>query len=546
MKMKYTLPKLGVIMVLIIALASCEEEFSNIDTNIIDQNFTTELDESRTVIAYSKRIPSVQSNGLPVYQLGVYNDPVYGKTTANLLAQVTLGTGDTDPDFGDCTVLDSVVLYLPFFSESSVEGEVITYELDSIFGNDPINIEIYESDFFLRDFDPETNFEERQSYYSAQGSTFEDQIITGGVNNLMFSIDNFTPSADPHTILVTEVNEQGVPEEVPQELPPGIRVHLPLAFFQDKIMDEEGTLSLLNNNNFREYFRGLYFKVSSTTDDGNMFLFDLVDGDSDPLNDARINLYYTFKALQGTEACEDEDVDEFQGDIELLFNAISVNTFENNIPLIIEDALTNANTVEGEENLYVRGGAGILTIIELFGEDLDDNGVADELEDLRDKGWLINEANLIFYVNQDEISGGDAEPERLIIYDTKNSRNLIDFDLDLTSNALPVDAFTEHLGRLERGSDNNGDFYKIKITTHLSNVINRDSTNVPLGLIVSQNVTEPAYRKLQDSLVPRPGVIIEEVPASSVIAPQGTILFGNNTNNTSKRLKLQIFYTEPE
>jgi len=115
MKMKYILPRIGVIFLVIIALASCEEDFSNIDTDIIDQNFNTELDESRTVIAYSKKVRSVQSNRLPVYQLGVYNDPVYGKTTANLLTQVTLGEGDTDPDFGDCTVLDSVVLYIPFF-----------------------------------------------------------------------------------------------------------------------------------------------------------------------------------------------------------------------------------------------------------------------------------------------------------------------------------------------------------------------------------------------------------------------------------------------
>lgn len=546
MKMKYLLPRIGVIMVLIISLASCEEEFSNIATNIIDQNFTTELDDSRTVVAYSKRIPSVQSNGMPVYQFGVYNDPVYGKTSANLLSQVVLGSGDVDPNFGDCTVLDSVVLYLPFFNTSTVEGETTVYSLDSVFGGDPINISIYESDFFLRDFDPETNFEETQNYYSSQGPLFKDQIVTGGVNNLMFSIENFTPSAEPHIILVNEINEQGESEQVPQTLPPGIRVKLPSAFFQEKIIDQEGSLALLNNNNFREYFRGLYFEVSSTTDDGNLFLLNLSDGDSDPLNDARINLYYTFKSLTGNETCEDEGLEEFQGDLEILFNAISVNTYENSIPLDINDALTNANTAEGEENLYVKGGAGVLTIIELFGDDADGNGIADELEDLRDKGWLINEANLIFYVDQDKIDGGASEPERLFIFDAKNNRRLIDFDLDITSNQLPVDAITEHLGRLERGSDDNGQFYKIKITTHLSNVINRDSLNVPLGLMVSQNVTEPAFQELENDLVPRPGLIIKEVPVSGVIAPQGTVLFGNNTTNENKRLKLQIFYTEPE
>jgi len=244
--MKYILPRIGAIMVVIIALASCEEDFSNINTNIIDQNFNTELDESRTVIAYSKKLPGVQTNDLPIYQLGTYNDPVYGKTTANLLAQVTLGSGDTDPDFGDCTVLDSVVLYLPFFSESSVTGDETTYTLDSIFGNQPINISLYESNFFLRDFDPNSNFEESQEYYSSEGATFKDQIITGGVNNLMYTIEDFVPTNEPHTIKVMEANEQGVQEEVLQELPPGIRVKLPISFFEEKIMANEGSLALLN------------------------------------------------------------------------------------------------------------------------------------------------------------------------------------------------------------------------------------------------------------------------------------------------------------
>lgn len=546
MKMKYILPKIGAIMVVIIALASCEEDFSNINTNIIDQNFNTELDESRTVIAYSKKISAVQTNGLPAYQLGIYNDPVYGKTTANLLAQVVLGTGDTDPDFGQCTVLDSVVLYMPFFSESAVVGEETTYTLDSIFGNQPINISLYESNLFLRDFDPNSNFEEFQKYYSNQGPDFKNQIITGGINNLMYTIEDFVPNNEPHTILVTQSNEQGAQEEVLQELPPGIRVKLPVAFFEEKIIENEGSLALLNNNNFREFFRGIYFEVESASDNGNLFLFDLAGANSEILNNARISLFYTFKSLTGNETCEDEGLDEFDGDINLFFNGISVNVFEDDVPAEIETALATANVSEGEETLYVRGGEGALTIIELFGDDTDNNGVADELEDLRDKGWLINEANLIFYVDQDKIDGGSAEPERLIIYDTKNGRRLIDFDFDLTSNAEPIDAITEHLGRLERGSDGNGEFYKIRITSHLSDIINNDSINVPLGLIVSQNVTEPAFQSLEGELVPRPGISIEDIPISGVIAPQGTVLFGNNTSNTSKRLKLQIFYTEPE
>ena len=156
--------------------------------------------------------------------------------------------------------------------------------------------------------------------------------------------------------------------------------------------------------------------------------------------------------------------------------------------------------------------------------------------------WIINEANLIFYVDKNQVTGGDAEPERLIIYDTKNSTVLADYGLDLTSNLPAIDALNVHLGRLQRGSDDNGEFYKIRITNHVSNVINRDSTNVPLGLIVSQNVLETDFQEIEN--VQAPG--IEQLPASSVVSPEGTILHGNRSANSDKRLKLQIFYTDPE
>ena len=64
--------------------------------------------------------------------------------------------------------------------------------------------------------------------------------------------------------------------------------------------------------------------------------------------------------------------------------------------------------------------------------------------------------------------------------------------------------------------------------------------------MVSQNVTVAGFQELEDSLVPKQGISINEIPASSVVAPQGTVLFGNRAGNTNKRLKLQIFYTEPE
>ncbi|MBT8275206.1 MAG: DUF4270 domain-containing protein [Bacteroidia bacterium] len=517
MKIKYTLPKSMAILALIIAFASCEEDFNTIGVNIIgDENFQSEFTDSLSVIAYSRKLLPPQTNALPVYQLGVYNDPVYGKRTVNFLAQLTLDS--PDPDFEIAPIADSVVLYIPYFSTEMTNNEVVTYDLDSVYGNTPININIYESNFFLRDFDPDTGFQEPQNYYANQRELFEN--FKG---ELIHSINDFTPSEEA-LVLNDSVS-----------LIPGLRANLSKTFFQEKILDQNGSIQLINNNNFRDYFRGLYFEVESATDDGNLTIMNL--------EEANVTIYYTFQTEgTGIAAVPGDTIQRFNGEVQMNFNAISVNTYDNTIPADISEELANPNITDGEERLYVRGGDGIVSVIELFGPDLDEDGVADELEDLRNEEWLINEANLIFYVDTDRVTGGEQEPERLVIYDIKNSAFLADISLDITSNLEPVDALNVHLGRLKRGTDENGEFYKIRITNHVSNLINNDSTNVPLGLIVSHNVLESDFQDLEN--IQAPG--IEQVPAASIVSPEGTVLHGNRSANTGKRLKLQIFYTKPE
>ncbi|KAA3622188.1 MAG: DUF4270 domain-containing protein [Flavobacterium sp.] len=521
MKIKYTLPKALAIFAIIIAFASCEEDFNTIGVDIIgNETFKSEFTDSLSVLAYSRKLLPVQSNALPVYQLGVYNDPFYGKRTVNFLTQVTMDVNE--PDFEINPRADSVVLFLPFFStQITDDDDVVTYELDSVYGSAPIDIKIYESNFFLRDFDPNTGFQEAQKYYANQQQLFES--FKG---ELIHTVEDFVPSDEAYKINDTI------------SFIPGMRVKLPTDFFQEKILNMGGSVELLNNSNFRDYFRGLYFQVESDTDEGNLFMINL--------EEASLTVYYKFQSeggnVIGSGQSSTDPVERFEGEFVMSFDAISVNTYQNSLPADLAEELSNPNIEEGAETLYVRGGDGIISVVELFGPDLDDNGVADELEDLRNEGWIINEANLIFYIDQDKVTGGELEPERLIIYDLKNSSVLADFTLDITSNLDPIDALNVHLGRLERGSDDNGEYYKLRITNHLSNLINKDSTNVPLGVIVTQNVLETGFQDLEN--IQAPG--IEQVPAASVVAHEGTVLHGNRSNDLSKRLKLQIYYTEPE
>lgn len=506
-KQKNRLPAIFILLMLI-TLASCHEDLSTIGSEIIGDEIPSGiLDDSYSIKAYNRKTSGVQTNNLSSYRLGIYEDPTFGNSTSNFLTQLLLGSNN--PNFGEEATVDSVFVYIPFYSREIPRDTTMTYLLDSIYGNDPINIKVFESKYYLRDYDPQSNFEKPQPYYSHQGPEFENFL-----GEELGQIEGFKPSAKGFVI-----NEGKDNEEL---LQPGLRFALSKEFFQERIIDKQGSAELRNNNNFRNYFRGLYFKVEAA-EKGNLFLFDA--------SKAEVSVYYTY--------LNDQD-EERQRRLKLSFGGVSVNTFENDLlPNHIQEAISNPNISHGDENLYLRGGEGFMAVVELFGEDLDNNGIPDQLELLRSKKWLINEANLIFYVNQELLQDGANEPERIFVYNLRTNKVLMDYLVDPTNGLLPLDAFNQHLGRLKRGSDKNGVYYKIRLTNHISNLINKDSINAPLGIVISQNVADQNFKNLESPQEP-----VKKIPAGDVISPKGTILHGNNSENQEKKLKLQIYYTE--
>lgn len=279
-------------------------------------------------------------------------------------------------------------------------------------------------------------------------------------------------------------------------------------------------MELSSANNFRDYFRGLYFKTEAVNEDGTLMMLDLQD------SDAGVTLYYT---NQEEDAGSDETTDVAKS-YKLNLGPNKVNTFEQDTPVFTDD------------NLYLKGGEGSMAIIELFGgNDSDGDGVSEELEDLRKRDWLINEANLMFYVNQEEL-GQREEPKQVYLYDLDNNRILADYELDTSGeeNEMTSNANRNHLVPLERDDDGNAIRYKVRITNHINRILNQDADNVKLGLVVSQNVNEITNAAVRGSEEPD----VKRVPVSSVISPEGTVLYGPEAVDEDKRLKLRIYYTE--
>ncbi|MBT4917868.1 MAG: DUF4270 domain-containing protein [Flavobacteriaceae bacterium] len=545
MNTRTIMPKVAAILFFIISIVSCQEDFNTIGSDIIgDGSLLSQLDNTKTVVAYSRKLAPVQTNIIPVSQLGVFNDGTFGKSSISFLTQLQMETPNAI--FGDSIgheiTLDSVMLYIPYYNQNTTEDGVTSYTLDSVYGASPINININESNYFLRDLDPSSNFQDAQLYYSNEATLFEANLLQ---NELATEIIDFIPSSEGYEIINRDTSTDGSTQIDTTIIAPGIRVALSNDYFQEKILGKEGAPELSNDNNFKDYFRGLYFKVNSDTEDGNLLIFNP--------ELATITLYYNFLRADvdssGDPVLDDDGnavIDTIYNNYILRFGGINLNVFDNELTPDIAAAIANPNTLEGDETLYLRGGDGIMTVINLFGEDVDSNGIADELEVLRDQEWIIDDARLKFYIDQNKVTGGNTEPERISIYNINNSTVLADYFLDPTSSNLPAEAITNHLGKIERDTDNNGVSYTINLTHHISNLINKDSTNVSLGLMTSQNVLLNGFQKLDTLLNPNQELpTIKTVQRSSVISHEGTVLYGNNTLNEDKKLVLEIYYTEP-
>jgi len=545
MNTRTIMPKVAAILFFIISIVSCQEDFNTIGSDIIgDGSLLSQLDNTKTVVAYSRKLAPVQTNIIPVSQLGVFNDGTFGKSSISFLTQLQMETPNVI--FGDSIgheiTLDSVMLYIPYYNQNTTEDGVTSYTLDSVYGASPINININESNYFLRDLDPSSNFQDAQLYYSNEATLFEANLLQ---NELATEITDFIPSSEGYEIINRDTSTDGSTQIDTTIIAPGIRVALSNDYFQEKILGKEGAPELSNDNNFKDYFRGLYFKVNSDTEDGNLLIFNP--------ELATITLYYNFLRADvdssGDPVLDDDGnavIDTIYNNYILRFGGINLNVFDNELTPDIAAAIANPNTLEGDETLYLRGGDGIMTVINLFGEDVDSNGIADELEVLRDQEWIIDDARLKFYIDQNKVTGGNTEPERISIYNINNSTVLADYFLDPTSSNLPAEAITNHLGKIERDTDNNGVSYTINLTHHISNLINKDSTNVSLGLMTSQNVLLNGFKKLDTLLNPNQELpTIKTVQRSSVISHEGTVLYGNNTLNEDKKLVLEIYYTEP-
>ncbi len=554
-------------VVFALALVSCDKDFSNVGGEIVgDEHFglnKTTFD----VVAFNKSTGDVQTNDLPINSLGYYNSPVFGKTKASLITQLQLE--NNNPKFFAPDPIDSVYLYIPYFAPvtdvDSGTGDPI-YRIDSLLPqykkdvvSPKIKLGVYESGYYIQDFDPATNLQQAQRYYSSQQAQFESALVN---SSLRLNDDNTnvnTPTTtdysqnDQFAFSAQSIKIKKPSGTVKETLAPGIFLNLNKSFFQNKIFNAPAGV-FLNNNTFKNYFRGLYFKAEAAVGAENQ-------GVLARLNSARGTITIIYKDYTNQTAYDnsatDPSIKKVSKKIVLNMTGRTINFFDTDYV----NPVTTPNMVVGDERIQLKGGKGSMGVIDLFNPTDNiqydsrgaivntPNGIPDELDQLRNpsdgKKWLINEANLVFYIDKTAMTNA-VEPNRILLYDLDNNRPVIDYYNDLSTAVETKYNKFIHGGILVKGSDSRGDYYKVRITNHFRNLIAKDSTNVRLGLVVTENINSVNRAYLQ-----APFTIgtkqYKYSPTMAIVNPLGTILFGSNPNvPDSKRMKLQVYYTKPD
>ena len=586
----------------LLILGSCNKEYFTTGIELYDSQFLNLESISFPIYSYQKKLERVQSNNLSNVHLGQYSDESFGLIRSSFVSQLDVTNLDIFGDFSQATedegsdtdirVIDeeeeltNVYLDIPFFnnsndkdsdgvidlfdvdpnnSSSDSDGDGISdidelraelnplssdsdgdgildaddaenegydsskrvYEIDSVYGNRDatFNLKVHELKYYLSSLDPSNNFESESEYYSDfdfyenghAGRLLFDQTINLDFNEvpvLYFDDDPETASNE-----LEEINYYETPR---------IRVPLDINFFQSKIIDLEGKDPLINKANFNNHLRGLIVQAENFSDDLYMIL---------DISNAGIVLQYTynFYNTNGTTDQSDDIVERKTKSNSIPLGGIHVNQYNN--------STSNIDIDEGLTDKILLNGSNYISKLKLFSKN--NYEITNELKAFKEKDVLINEANIILYIDKTlGSSNKETLPKRLYLYSYTNGDPIEDYNKDFS------ESFNEYVvnenkyvfgGLLQYDSDNKPLSYKFNITNHIANVIRYDSLNIDLGLTVTSDVNDI---NLKNAFLSDEQKI--KLPAHSLTYPFPVILNGSNTGNleTENGLKLEILYSK--
>lgn len=528
---------IGLVFLVLLGMISCEQDLEDIAVDLAGERPFDVGDSIFEIISYNKNVDSsrVDNNDeqrTPLYLLGVNSNSVFGALHSDLITQ--LGLPITGVDFGVNPIIDRVVLDIPYFSTRDGEqgavdpdtGLPITdedgdsimvpnFRIDSIFGKTDVEyvIKVNELGTFLNTLDP-IDPTQPASYYSDKEYSVLDKlhesVFLPNRNDTVLYVERRHLDGDPSTVDDIDTVKR-------ENAAPTMKFDLDSQFFKEKFVDNDDSPVFDNDDNFVRYFRGLYIDAEGF--DGSLMDLRAADG--------RMTIYYTNDVVTDEEDGEDLNYNGIEGESDVIvktktamifgFGGVRTGKYERDYSgTLIEHALLNPDKVDGEVKLFVQGAAGSEVIIELFSQET--------LDYLREGRFLINEANLVFYIDGDQ----DVVPEKLLLYKYDYNSFISDY---YNNNGFGPEVFG---GNLEYDDEGNPEKYKFRITDYMTSVL---SSADP---IANSKLALKNYVETDNVDYSRFDTIVQDWN----YIPKGVVLHGNKPKSNSKRLKLEMFYSK--
>ena len=597
--------KNSIFLIISIILFSCNKDYNTVGLNLIDNNpFRTSFEEV-PVFVKMRKIPPYVSNSLTTFQLGEFEDNIYGTSMVSFLGQLnfedpSLAFGnisqskEDNPDTDNISqipeeeTVKNVFLDIPFFTnvdDDDNDGVINLYDVDS---TDPYSdsdgdgvSDADESNAGQNPLDPDTDGdgipdgEDTESVNPNAGGTLYELDSLLGNSNASFKLkvselDYFLRPYDP------EVNFEQFQK-----------------YYSNNSLASDFSGTTLYEDEISINSKELVFYNEDDPETEDVDESETVKERLTPRIRVELDKDFFQTRILDKEGSDDiSNLDNFK----LYFKGIVLETFDFSEPLLMilnfneaeikveyeykeynkqgttdDTSDDTVDTVDGDFRFLFNGiklnsfkndafpGYVYSSVLDTLknpkqvflkgGEGVmaeielfkNDDGV-DLLEEIRSKEWLINEANLSIYIDKEMLSSSGGIIEPSRLY-----------LYDIKNKAPVIDYFVDNSAGPKP--------YQNKVVHGGLIQLDEDKNGLMYKIRMSEHIKN-IVRK--DSTNTKLGLVVSSdinntinievedsdfmtfTPNSSAINPLGTVLIGPSPSaeNYDKRMRLNIFYTE--
>lgn len=471
---------------------SCKNDDSDFGVDIVNEGATSANKAEIDLIAYNyynddyiRANDTVLTNAV----LGVYDEPIFGKFKAEYITQIR---------FNKSTKLETVLGTDPQIEEVtlSIFPSYSTTDI-TILPNDNKSKTI--TQYKLNNLIGDTSKNLNLKVYSLK--TKLDKV-TAKYSNAYKNIE-LESELGSYKIEDRNITGEVTKDEsgtITYEIKPSIRINLKKEYFSDLILNK---ISTFDDTSLLNFFKGLIIKCED--ENGYLFRFNP--------NEIQLKIKYTNKKDD-----KSRNTLEYYFDLSSSFNVRNGNySFTRSEELL--NKLKNPNKIEGDEKLYLQGMGGASAILKI-----NDSHIEELKKRIEKEKVAIVSAKIKLHVAE-ESSNLDKPPyifaNKVELSSEGKITNYQLFDDFLAFNRLIGWNFSP----VYNSSKNH---YELNITQHVQNLIQNKITNNPIavdvgtftGTTFNTNINDRAYN------------------------PNRLVVYGNNTLNTSKKIKLEIILTK--